>query len=612
MASDNVLLLTYTQPLPLPNYTTPAVIISDYYSLSIVTKSDSGFELTLQFSGDGKNWDVSSPTYSVVANVGQNINYPVTAKWTRIVLTDVDGIGTYFRMYVYGKPDCCSDPTPEPNPPPSSVVLASRSATGEANVNEWVTETSFVASTVVPFSLGGVGTWIWANQLNQQVNSPYLPNLDIIPYATTTAPGGGLVRASNGSCTGSPAPYIGFVQFRGQGINGDFSNWGFLSRYVSPNSGAPVEMLFNGKWELAFPGLSHMTPNMVGFWDIDGISLGGWQNPVSTPIPRNGFGFGFWPGAPTMTSLTEFQIIWFHDHILQPVILQSSWNVDKMDGTGNLPAFSPNDGFLDFKIAYCPTTSVVRFYVMDKASGIYYLVHYISFSANQYYVGAITTFASGIFSVPLNGAPMPDDSVWRFLTSGWSTRIPASQKYPISRGLSSKDSVTLFYNDAMPAAALSGGPPFNTTLGHVVTVYNPEEFSYFGAPAYRKREPYYLAELTLSTGANTYPSVYSLWRNDVNLRDNVGAPLAFVPLSSSYSNVNTPLLMNRSVTNTIMGTSGHRIANFFVSPSTSNYSYNFKAHDITYLGANQTLHLYISAFTGSVGGPNITMVFRRY
>lgn len=105
MSSDNINLISYTQNISSGQTAiTDPVLLSQYISLSIVGRSDVDLAVSLQFSGDGVNFDYST-TSTLLAGANIEISSPVLAKWTRLSITNNSLVNsTFLRLYVYASP----------------------------------------------------------------------------------------------------------------------------------------------------------------------------------------------------------------------------------------------------------------------------------------------------------------------------------------------------------------------------------------------------------------------------------------------------------------------------------------------------------------------------
>jgi hypothetical protein len=441
MASDNVQLLSRVLPLgALVTYTSPSVIIQDYYNLSVVAKSDSAFTFELQFSGDGANWDFGI-SQAIAAGVGTNINHEVTQKWTRMLLTDTGGGGTYMRVYVYGTKDYFPGNVTlviPPAAPPLPVTISNLSFTPfqELQVQEMSVESGWVTNSCTMGRLydNGGGT--------KEFQSSYSKGVDVLCYCDDSLNGGvadnGFVGI-NGDGTIDIFFYDGIVSPPPPlGTTIPKALFGLTTRYVMliPSVAYEFKTRFRIQYTPPLGPAPYIIPNVA-------IGLLSWQG-----IPSNGFVRSGYPSAPTFllqagtwfgytggvdaSLLSVMNIYLWNAPFDLTSIPQNLWNIDTCDGTGALPLINDWDKTMHgFKITYAANQLYYLYWIQGN-SGPFLPVHKHNMKNKKLYQDH---FAPGIAMDNLSGG-----SYEKFLlhTDGWSLAT-THDKTQIPRGFPSKD-----------------------------------------------------------------------------------------------------------------------------------------------------------------------------
>jgi hypothetical protein len=344
MASEEISLLSYTTNiLAGQTYTSNPVILSQYISLSVVSKCDQILTVEFQFSGNGTDFDYVV-TKSIPANSNTLLDSPVLAKWTRIVITNSSILDTtYLRFYTYGVPSNSSliakiDKIGNLNPTVNIGNLPINTY-GEMNCNQYTPLIQY------EFSRGTSG--------NMLTNSYALPYTDIYTFSSNFDTGvgapmtitNGVLKFGNGASPADFALLIGqpYRYYGGQGITARFT--GYFVQGLKSVLG------------------DHPTTEYIGIGNYDDV----------TNIPNDCYCFGY--GDPS-GDVDNFGIIYINAGI-RSFYPQSSWNVDRCDGSYIMPTidFSKMNSF---QISYQYLGfGMVRFYVMDPSTGLYNLVHTI-------------------------------------------------------------------------------------------------------------------------------------------------------------------------------------------------------------------------------------------
>lgn len=305
MSSDNIALLSYTTNITAGSIIyTEKTIANQYISLTIIGDSDVDRTITIQFSGDGKNWDYSTTT-NKPAGSNTIITNPVQAKWVRLRIQNSSlSDSTYNRVYVYGTPNNSSISASIQKignlSPTVSIDNFPRSGFGELMCIQTIPDTQYV------FSKGTSGTMkspsAWA-----------LPYPDIKSFSTNTILGtgcvlnitNGMARFGNSFTTNDRATLYGSTyRYRpGQGVDARFTGY-----FKQPTT-------YNG-------ASTGFTTQLVGAGNVD-----------SNSRPLDGYFFGH------VYETSEFCIVYYNSHTgSRTYYPQSTWNVDKCDGSYIMPA----------------------------------------------------------------------------------------------------------------------------------------------------------------------------------------------------------------------------------------------------------------------------------
>lgn len=348
MASDNIELFSYTQPLAaLASFTSEKMILSQYISLSAVCYGDQSFNFIFQFSGDGTHWDYSVPK-SIDATTGTRVSTPVEAKWTRIRLVSTSGVNmTELRTFVYGVPS-------------NSVLTAQLSSIGNINpkvdisadiqrsVFDEVMVTNYHPEFALKFNQLVSGALY--NSISQnRFSSPYFQGINVWTYSggVTTD---GVVTAAN---------YALRLSTNETTLNTDYI---LASSHMAYSAGVGVEARFTA----AFVQPSTRTSNqrqLFGVMNVDG------DIPVGSLY--NGFLIGY-NSFDTLSS--ELEVAWYRNGSLVQSVPQSSWNIDAGDGSGKAPNIIPH--YLNvYKIQIGYLGSAGALFSIMGAQGKFYPLH---------------------------------------------------------------------------------------------------------------------------------------------------------------------------------------------------------------------------------------------
>lgn len=337
--SDIIKTLSYTTPLTAgSSYTTEKFIGGQYSSLSISFNSDQDTDVLAQFSPDGINWDISIAK-SFSAGVGSYENLVVLSKWMRLVITNNSLIDqTYLRVYTYGAIDNTSlnaliQKVGNVNPE-IDVGNLPLTAFGDLSVSDTTHHESYV------FNAGN--TSIPSDNDIQSFNSDL----------------------QAGDILGSVVPRIDFAdRCINLKMNGDLNNVNYIQGCTTKyNAGCGVTFRFTGKWSLSDSDLGATLLVGTGY--------------INNGVRSDFYGFGWSaPGAPCTYDN------WGINYVIpggSGFIPRTSFNVDKADGTGLLPALDTSKiNVFQIKQTYLGG-GPIKFYIMNP-DGDWVLVHVLKF-----------------------------------------------------------------------------------------------------------------------------------------------------------------------------------------------------------------------------------------
>lgn len=344
MASDNVELLSYTTNLLAgAYYQSDPQILGQYISLSIIASADQDLTISIQFSGNGIDYDY---TVSKNITVGSNTSFsnPVNGKWTRIRITN-NGIldTTHLRVFVYGTPNNSSlsaviskignfDPT-------IHVSNLPLSSFGDIRTAQITNRVGYV------FSRGTQGV----------VNTGAYK----IPY--TDIEGSSNVVGSTWNYTGGLGGILGpivgeTVMFQGIRVRYE-PGQGLVARFTG---------LFQQSTKTA-PDLAPMTQY-----------LGVGNGVISTRTVTNFLGFGY-INQGLASNTDNFGIIYIRNGV-RAFYPHTSWNIDKADGTYQLPAIDLTKiQVYQINVQYLGA-GAITFYMENSSTGLFLPVHQLTFN----------------------------------------------------------------------------------------------------------------------------------------------------------------------------------------------------------------------------------------
>lgn len=415
MSSNNVELLSYTTNLSAgATYTSDKVILGQYISLNILPKADQSLTILLQFSGDGTHWDYSVSN-SVSAGANDMITTPVQAKWMRVRITNNGVVATTFlRVFVYGTPS-------------NSSIVA---------------------------QIGKIGN--------------FDPEVGVSNLPTT---GFGSLKAEG------EESYLSYV-FNPYVTPGYTSNTAFVTQYpdivgYSPNAVGSLTTLYNGLLsiinttrQMGDPSIItssklryHAGTSMIAKFSARftqyaqrAVAGPGYSAELIGVGSTNGAGsivdFLGWGNVDTVSTTLQFGIQYYRGGVLVATYLQSAWNIDKCDGTNQMPAINFNDYVNVFQIqAQYLGAGQILFSVENPNTGLPQPVHairyanantmtnlslpalgmimYIRTDATGYsFPGDLDSVSVGSFSLGFEGKPEYTNEMYSISTSSFGVAAP--------------------------------------------------------------------------------------------------------------------------------------------------------------------------------------------
>ncbi len=327
--SDIILQLSYTTPLNAGmSYTTEKIIAGQYSSISLSFSSDFDTNVTVQFSPDGTNWDVNiSNNFS--GGISSFENLVILSKWIRLIITNTSlSNQTYLRAYCYG-----------------SVMNTSLNALIE-KVGGKSPEIA-----IDNFPLGGFNDLRTA-----EITTKYSYSF--------IAGNSSFAQDNNIQC-----------QFPDLKCDGGLSVVSFPSRSLGLNMNGILnqQAYIQGKCVRYTSGMSSNYRFSMRFETSDS-TLGSALRVGLGYINEDFYGFG-WIDDGLQNTYDRFGIIYINNTTITH-IPRTSFNIDKADGTGDLPVLDLTK--LQFAQIQYTYNGVVRFSIMN-ANGDWVDVHIIKF-----------------------------------------------------------------------------------------------------------------------------------------------------------------------------------------------------------------------------------------
>ena len=387
--SDLISLLSTSTPLGAnETVTTAAYIPGQYSSLSIICYPATTTEVEVQFSGDGVNWDVIE-FKSFTGGTGGVEAVVVLSKWVRLRIINTAGAQDFLRVSTYGTIR-------------NSVVQAviDTSAGGplpEVNINNLPGNSSAARSESarILFSFTGLTVQPCLHSLTINQNGGGNKSFSIdgdlyqIGYTNPSPTVAGRADIQGQDQNGRHS----FVVLSGDKL-GVTSPVGETKAYLSPRytSGTTTGDIvytfctdFSGKLSSLFEQGNFFTSappigpvrNQVLVGLTEGLDNG-------KLIDEDFICFGAFDENYTV-SHTEMNCVWGSLSVINPVVIpQSLFNIDRCDGTRNLPAFDlynypPGTNYISGRIVVnFSQQSYIRWELQHPLTGVYYPVHQIT------------------------------------------------------------------------------------------------------------------------------------------------------------------------------------------------------------------------------------------
>jgi len=365
--SDILPTLSTTIPLGVgESLTTDKLIAGQYSSLSLIVFSDTALNVFVEFSGDGVNFDVSV-LKSFYANQGSTENTVILSKWMRVRILNLGAAQTVLRVHTYAHIESASilaSINPTNNTGPSinvgNLPVTDNSMLVEAPVTVFSSDmyTFEEASLdVVNFNQGdkvncGGSEWL----VGEHLGSGGVNAIEMIHSADG--------RMDIGAAPGAVGFPLVFCALLSNRLTlGCASGKTFLTF----NAEWPALNFGGGLRELAIAGMAS------GYGNVDRSTTG-----LVTVDPFAAFGIY---KETFVDKVDELDIAYSSGISPDGVVTipQSSWNIDKADGTHALPIITASNGAHGFRIILEHSGGgVLTFHIQHPVTGVWHMVHRIS------------------------------------------------------------------------------------------------------------------------------------------------------------------------------------------------------------------------------------------
>jgi len=362
--ADLVELLAATTPLAGSGvYTSSPITLGQYVSLTVTCSADTDTTVDLQFSNDltsggGSPWITISKSF--FAGVNDYESNPVLAKWVRLRVTNGSATPqSRLAVHVYGSPT---------NNSVSAKIEKIGNKSPEVDVSN------------LPLSGFGDLQTATMEPLTQYVfagagsATPTLTNVPLVSYYPS------LVSKNLGNVVGSmkysfPAG-TGTIRLDAEQYfppPGGIAWARIEGGHARYRAGVSLAARFTARWDSSIDLFDVIAGNYGHM--IAGVSSAG--------TSYFAVGYSFEPGAASGTTrdfATQFGIVYDDNTGTRTFIPSGSWNGDKADGTGTLPAM--NTAFLnifEIRITYLGAASV-EFRVLDVGTGDWVTIHTLRFA----------------------------------------------------------------------------------------------------------------------------------------------------------------------------------------------------------------------------------------
>lgn len=309
-SSDVIAQLSYTVPLLSGGiFTTEKVIAGQFSSLNLSFASDVSTSVLTQFSNDGTNWDIN-----IVKNFDGGKpdfeNLVILGKWMRLIITNTGGVNqSFLRVYTYGSVQ---------NTNLNAIISKIGNKSPEVSIDN---RPDNIFGEFAGTEYRCLGSYEW-----DYVQDGYLNGAGGVRFASMYEPDYSIHAYSGGITTdGVVIAGPGYLQLSTNETT--LNEYYMLVSRTLPNSvGIGMEMRFN----CAFQQPTIRTNNQRQLMGM--INVG--EKAVWDGVLCEGYMIGF---NDTSVNNDEVEIVWYQGGVIKQSFPRSTWNVDKADGTQDLP-----------------------------------------------------------------------------------------------------------------------------------------------------------------------------------------------------------------------------------------------------------------------------------
>lgn len=361
------------------------VFAGEYAGISVIAFSTTDVTLEYLFSGNNVDWDVLV-SIPLLGGVGFTENFTIKGKFVR---AQVDNGGlpdiADLRVFSYGSYGALDvNLSNVTNLPPLEVELA-KTGDGSLAVATFKPLIQYSLNRSINYGVisGNAGaTPLW-----------YSPYTDLKGYSSTVVVG--LEDMYFGVNSAGAYPGVStLTQFDPQPAQKGV----VFGRQIAHHPGQATKSRFSGLFVQSFHGLNPGTTRMY-------LGMGAYRNFGEDVRSFYGFGYGLNTGI-VPPGPEDFGIIIFDNvgPLTKRVVVQGSWNVDKADGTGNLPIMNTWHLLNQFQVEY-HWFGISNYYVMSPLDGEYYLVHrdVVRLNSQQEFTNEAPSFGLLMFMFPFPG-----------------------------------------------------------------------------------------------------------------------------------------------------------------------------------------------------------------
>lgn len=345
--SDIIEQLSYTTPLnTLAFYTTERIIAGQYSAITISFSSDQDTNIDVEFSNDGINFDIK-----ITKNFGGGVNgyenLVILGKWMRFKITNISlNNQTYLRVYAYGSVQ---------NTSLNALIQKVGNKAPEIDISESLPMEGFR-----DLRVGEINCL--SNYVFNQGATDFMDNNDL-------------------QC---PYPDIKVKSFGAFGPKYRFTDGMItLENNNTPNSIDEIEGIHRS-YRSGLTMVYRYTMKFDTSTDADkkygmfiGVASGGSWGAAAK------FGFGWFNLIGSVPrSYNDFGLI-YNDYVGQKFVLRTDWNIDKCDGTGEMPTLDLSKiQVVQMTFTYLGS-GPIDYYIMSPIDGKFKKVHSVKLPNNQ-------------------------------------------------------------------------------------------------------------------------------------------------------------------------------------------------------------------------------------